>query len=75
MSKIELGAKVRYSASFLNSIACHSGPMPFAKGVVLQIKEVSKEFKLAKIAWDNPEIPTTVNVKNLSVCGEPEYFR
>ncbi len=58
------GDTVKYSRNFLQSICALSGALPHATGT---IKEIEKHgtLKLAVIAWDTPEAPKRVNVKNL----------
>lgn len=65
LSPIAVGDKVAYSKQFLQSTGQHTGPVPFARGTVKELKPLG-ETTLAKIEWDCPECPETVNVRNLS---------
>ena len=68
---IKVGDKVAYSAAFLRSIACFTGELPHGRGTVTALHVVSPEVILAEINWGgNPEIPTRVNVRNLSRVQE-----
>ena len=62
---IKIGDKVAYSKAFLKSIGAHTGDLPFARGTVTGIVELSKDLHLAEIDWGNPEVPDRVNVRNL----------
>ncbi len=62
---IKVGDAVAYSRQFLQSIACHTGDMPRARGRVTALVPVGKEVTLAQIDWDLPDLPGRVNVKNL----------
>jgi hypothetical protein len=62
---IQAGDTVAYSGQFLQSIACHTGDMPRARGKVIALVPVGKEVTLAEIAWDLPDLPGRVNIKNL----------
>lgn len=64
-SGIKEGDKVAYKASFLRSTGQYTGDIPHARGVVESIKDYGG-IQLAIINWGDPEIPSKVNVKNLS---------
>ena len=64
MNAINVGDKVAYSATFLKSTGQHTGPIPFARGVVADIKNHGG-VELATVNWDTPEAPEKVHVKNL----------
>lgn len=64
-SPVQAGDKVAYSKRFLQSIGCHIGGMASARGVVIAIVPVG-EVALADIAWDTPDLPERVNVRNLN---------
>lgn len=64
-SPVQAGDKVAYSKRFLQSIGCHIGDMASARGVVIAIAPLG-EVILADIAWDTPDLPERVNVRNLS---------
>lgn len=58
---INVGDKVAYSATFLKSTGQHTGPIPFARGVV----DAISNYGVAVVNWDTPEAPEKVHVKNL----------
>jgi hypothetical protein len=61
---IKVGDKVAYSKSFLQSTGSYSGDIPHARGEVTTLIPIG-ETTLAEIAWDRPDMPARVNVKNL----------
>jgi hypothetical protein len=61
---IRPGDRVAYSAKFLRSIGCQTGPMPFARGRVITMRHYSGAT-LATVEWDEPSRIDTVNVANL----------
>ena len=66
---ISVGDKVAYSRAFLRSIACYTGPLPFARGVVKKIVKYSDSFILATIDWGSDDVPVRINVANLCKVG------
>lgn len=62
---IQVGDTVRYRGDFLRSIGAYSGPLGWAKGTVTELQTLSADVVLAAVAWDNPDLPAKVNVKNL----------
>jgi hypothetical protein len=68
MKVFNIGDRVRYSATFLRSIGCYSGTLPFARGTITAVKNYSKSFAIATIDWQNPDVPEKVNVGNLERC-------
>ncbi len=67
---MKVGDKVRYSAPFLRSTGQMTGDTGFARGQITGIQRLGTDpngTELAVIAWDNPDIPTKVNVKNLEI--------
>ena len=63
---MNIGDTVAYKKSFLQSIGCLTGELPFARGTVQSIKELgNSDTKLASIDWNSPNVPKTVNIKNL----------
>lgn len=66
---IQPGDVVCYSAKFLRSISCYTGDMPQARGKVTGLVPLG-EVTLAEIEWNSPDLPTRVNVKNLSRITE-----
>ena len=64
---IQVDDKVCYSRSWLRSIGQFTGDLPFTRGRVTRLHEVSRgQLVLASVDWDKPDIPKTVNVRNLS---------
>jgi hypothetical protein len=61
---IRPGARVAYSAKFLRSIGCQTGPLPFARGHVVTMRNYPGAT-LATVAWNDPSMPAGVNVANL----------
>jgi hypothetical protein len=61
---IQPGDHVAYSAKFLRSIGCQTGPMPFARGRVVVVRQCSG-MTLATVEWRDPAGMDTVNVANL----------
>lgn len=71
--EIVVGSRVKYSVRFLRAIACYTGPMPFARGIVTSVKGTSS-YQIADILWDRPcdEVTARVNVANLAHADDPE---
>jgi hypothetical protein len=61
---IKVGDKVAYSKTFLQSTGSYIGDIPFARGEVTALISLG-ETTLAEIAWDNADMPSRVNLKNL----------
>lgn len=61
---IAVGDTVRYSSAWLRSTGQHSGDICFAKGTVLALTG-TKDYTIAQIEWDTPDLPARVNVANL----------
>ncbi len=64
--RIQVGDTVAYSKSFLQSTGQYTGDVPHARGKVTALVPVGKDLTLAEIAWDKPDLPARVNVKNLT---------
>lgn len=62
---IQVGDRVCYSKRFLQSTGQYSGDVPQARGTVTALTPVGSNI-LADIDWNDPEIPSRVNVANLS---------
>jgi len=73
-TKLNVGDKVSYSATFLRSIGVYTGPMPFARGTIEKIDDFGN-VALAMVNWDDEEIPPRVNIKNLVKVGSPQFQR
>ncbi|MDA7980151.1 MAG: hypothetical protein MPJ50_15400 [Pirellulales bacterium] len=67
---VQVGDTVGYSKAFLQSTGQYAGDIPFARGKVTALHPVGSETVLAEIEWDRPNIPTRVNVKNLSTVRQ-----
>lgn len=63
--KISIGDKVQYSTKFLRSIGQYTGKLPFAKGIVIDLRDFG-QVQLATIDWNDPDIPQKVIVPNLT---------
>ena len=72
MNKITIGSKVQYTAKFLRSIGEYTGDMPFARGTVTGLINLSKNLILAEVDWKNPNVPEKVNIKNLKLLKDLE---
>lgn len=71
--RIEVGSRVQYSAAFLRSTGIVTGDIPFARGVVTEIRYLGAGGPgLAVIDWDTPHVPTKILVTNLHIIGVPE---
>jgi len=70
-TSIVVGDRVEYSHKFLRSIGCFTGDLCFAKGEVEKIDMHGKDFVLCVIKWEMKELPTKVNIKNLSLIKNP----
>ncbi len=68
-SKIKVGDRVCYKASFLRSTGQYTGDIPHARGVVESIKEYGG-MSIANVNWNDSETPSKVNTKNLSKVTE-----
>jgi hypothetical protein len=67
---IKIGDVVGYSKKFLQSTAQYTGDAPFARGKVISLEPLGTDFILAEIEWDKPDLPSRVNVKNLSTLRQ-----
>ena len=65
IKSIAVGDRVCYSRTFLQSTGQITGDLPFARGTVTELKPLG-EITLAVIDWGDSEIPSKVNVANLS---------
>lgn len=66
-SDIKPGDRVKYSARFLRSIACQTGPACFVTGTVTTTNRYGGRsgVTVATVAWDDPHDGEAVNVANL----------
>jgi hypothetical protein len=72
--EMKVGDLVAYTRQFLQSISCYTGDMPRAKGKVTALVAIG-DVTVAEIAWDLPDLPARVNVKNLCRVNSIEYGR
>ena len=70
---LAVGDRVGYAAKFLRSIACFSGVLPHARGVIKELEDLGS-LVLAVIEWDRPGVPTKVNVNNLARVGSAAMY-
>ena len=63
---IQPGDIVAYSKQWLQSTGQLTGDVPLARGKVTGLVPLGPSLILAEIAWDQPDLPGRVNVKNLS---------
>ena len=68
-----VGDRVGYSASFLRSIACHSGDKPRARRAIKALEDLGC-IDLAVIELDRSGVPTKVNVNNLARVGSAAMY-
>lgn len=68
--KIKVGDSVGYSKQFLRSIGQLTGHMPSARGTVVALHSLGSETLLAEINWNCGDLPSRVNVKNLSTVRQ-----
>jgi hypothetical protein len=62
---IKTGDRVAYSRQWLRSTGQMTGEVPQARGTVVSTEPLGS-LTLAVIDWNLPELPTRVNIKNLS---------
>lgn len=67
--KIEVGDRVCYSRTFLQSTGQYTGDSPQGRGVVKALVPRG-QTTLAEIEWNIPDLPRRVNVANLSLVTE-----
>jgi hypothetical protein len=67
---IQVGDIVGYSKAFLQSTGQYTGDAPFARGKVITLEPLGTDIILAEIEWDKPDLPSRVNVKNLSTIRQ-----
>jgi hypothetical protein len=65
--EIKPSDRVKYSATFLRSIGCQTGPACFATGTVTAVTRYGGRsgVNVATVAWDDPNEGCAVNVANL----------
>ena len=69
---IQVGDKVAYSKSFLQSTGSYAGDIPHARGKVTALISLG-QTTLAAIDWDTPDLPARVNTENLVRVSQIAY--
>jgi len=64
--RIGLGDTVAYAQAFLDRHSQYSNAMPTAQGTVKALHRLQGGTVLADIAWNKPNLPKRVNIKNLT---------
>jgi hypothetical protein len=59
-----VGDTVRYSSTWLRNTGQFTGDICHAKGKVIALSG-TKDYTIATIEWDKPDLPEKVNVANL----------
>ena len=67
----KIGDKVKYSVRFLRSIGAYTGDLPFARGIVLEVKNQAYSPALVTVQWNN-DAPCKVLASNLALISDPE---
>jgi hypothetical protein len=49
-----------------------TGLVPFAKGIVTGIEQISNTSRVATVRWNDGDLPARVLASNLSLVGRPE---
>src|SRR6056297_161474 len=71
---INVGDRVAYSVQFLQSVGCQTGPIPAARGTVVDRHQISHRW-LVTIDWDDPTgLPPKVMDCNLAHVGPNTRF-
>lgn len=68
---IVVGDTVRYSSAWLRNTGQFAGDICHAKGKVTSLTG-TKDYTLATIDWDTPDLPEKVNVVNLDRVRQRE---
>lgn len=76
MQEIQVGSKVAYSVQFLKSTGMSHSFMAHARGTVTALEKPTfkssnpaNDWVLAKVSWGNPDVPSTVDIRNLALVG------
>ena len=70
---IQVGDIVGYSKAFLQSTGQYTGDAPFARGKVIALQPLGADILLAEIDWVKPDLPSRVNVNNLSTVRQISF--
>jgi len=68
MSKFNIGDKVHYSKSFLQSTGLIASEEAHANGVIENIKQINNRIQLITVKW-NIDLPNKILNTNLSKIG------
>jgi hypothetical protein len=73
--QIAIGDRVKFSVGYCRSTAQYTGPVPFARGRVMRLREVAPGFVLAAVKWDRERsvLPDVTNLANLAHEKDPEH--
>ena len=69
--QVLIESKVKYRREWLRSTGQMTGDMPFARGIVKELKPLG-QTEIATVDWGNEDIPAKVNVANLTLASDPE---
>ena len=65
---VQVGNIVGYSRAWLQSTGMLTGPIPFARGVVMDLEDFGRS-SLATVQWDIEDAPSKVLAVNLARVG------
>lgn len=71
---VNVGDNVAYSVQFLRSIGMSHSAMARARGVVTSTTPLGSSTTLANVDWNDPDMPSRVNVANLAKVGRNARF-
>ena len=69
--QFSIGDKVKFRREFLQSTGQYTGDVPFAKGVVREVKDMSDDRQIVTVEWDLLDTGKVLN-SNLVLQGSPE---
>jgi hypothetical protein len=72
-SQIAVGNRVAYSVQWLRSVGMRQSYLARARGVVVGFEPLGSST-LARIDWNDPDVPTRVNVANLAKVSPNTRF-
>lgn len=72
--KYSVKDKVKYSRDWLRSTGQVTGPVPFARGVVTDVKDLREDAQMVTVQWDDKSGLGEMRVLNcnLHLIGTPE---
>jgi hypothetical protein len=70
---VEVGDRVAYSVQWLRSVGMRQSPLAHARGVVVELEPLGSST-LARIDWNDTDVPARVNVANLAKVGPNTRF-